>query len=277
MTPLVLHEDRFFDSDPTRRRIARELYSEVKDLPIVGPHGHVDPSILALNTPFPEPATLIVVPDHYIFRMLYSQGVRLEDLGVPTVDGTPVESDPRKIWQRFADHFYLFAGTPTGAWLSHEFYEVFGIREKLTPESAMRIYDHIAELLEQPEYLPRALFDRFNIEVLTTTDAAGDSLEHHKTIQDSDWNGNVIPCFRPDAVFRIHSADWSTHLQQLEQVCGYEIKNYATFIQALEERRAFFKDMGAVSTDHAVIEPYTERLSDSSVSALFESGYRWQG
>ena len=146
MTPLSLHEDRFFDPDPMRRRIARELYNEVKDLPIVGPHGHVDPKILAENAPFPEPATLIVVPDHYIFRMLYSQGMRLEDLGVPTVDGTPVETDARKIWQRFADHYYLFAGTPTGAWLQHEFYEVFGIREKLSSDSAMRIYDQIAAI-----------------------------------------------------------------------------------------------------------------------------------
>ena len=270
MTPLELHEDRYFDPDPTRRRIARDLYQDVKDLPIVGPHGHVDPAILAHNTAFPEPASLIVVPDHYIFRMLYSQGVRLEDLGVPTVDGTAVETNARKIWQRFADHFYLFAGTPTGTWLTHEFYEVFGVREKLSSVSAMRIYDHIAELLEQPEYLPRVLFDRFNIEVLTTTDAAGDSLEHHKTIQDSEWSGRVIPCFRPDAVFRISRPDWLTHMNQLEEICGYEIRSYATFIQALEERRSFFKQMGAVSTDHAVLVPYTERLSVQTASTIFE-------
>ncbi|MBX2818518.1 MAG: glucuronate isomerase [Rhodothermaceae bacterium] len=274
MIPLVLHEDRYFDPDPTRRRIARELYAEVKELPIVGPHGHVDPAILADNSAFPEPATLIVVPDHYIFRMLYSQGIRLEELGVPPIDGSPVETDARKIWQRFADHYYLFAGTPTGAWLTHEFYEVFGIREKLTSESAMRVYDHIAQLLEQPEYLPRALFDRFNIEVLTTTDAAGDTLVHHKAIQESDWGGRVIPCFRPDAVFRINRPNWKQQMQALERVCGYEIPTYATFIQALEERRAFFKEMGAVSTDHAVLIPYTERLSEHSVTSIFESALK---
>ena len=271
MPPLTLHEDRFFDADPTRRNIARELYNEVKELPIVGPHGHVDPQILAENAPFPEPATLIVIPDHYIFRMLYSQGVKLEDLGVPTIDGTPVETDARKIWQRFADHFYLFAGTPTGAWLQHELHEVFGIREKPGSDSAMRIYDQIAGLLEQPDYLPRAMFDRFKIEVLTTTDAAGDTLEHHKTIRDSEWNGRVIPCFRPDAVFRINHPEWKTHMEQLESICGYEIRTYATFVQALEERRAFFKEMGAVSTDHAVVEPYTERLPDEVAGDLFES------
>ena len=268
--PLTLHEDRFFDADPTRRRIARELYEEVKLLPIVGPHGHVDPSILAQNTPFPEPTSLIVIPDHYIFRMLYSQGVRLEDLGVPTIDGAEVETDSRKIWQLFADYFYVFAGTPTGAWLQHEFYEVFGVREKLSSDSAMRVYDHIAERLQSPEYLPRSLFDRFNIEVLTTTDAASDSLEHHKMIQESDWSGRVIPCFRPDAVLRIARPDWPHHVKDLEKVCGYEIRNYATYIQALEERRAFFKEMGAVSTDHAVLIPYTQRLDENTAGQLLQ-------
>lgn len=265
----MLHEDRFFDSDPTRRSIARELYLEVKDLPIVGPHGHVDPRILAENTPFPEPSSLIIIPDHYIFRMLYSQGVRMEDLGVPSRDGTPVETDARKIWQRFADHYYLFAGTPTGAWLNHELYHVFGIQEKLDGNSGMRIYDQIAEQLQNPEFLPRAIFDRFNIEVLTTTDAATDTLEHHARIRDSAWNGRVVPCFRPDAVFRIADDGWLDEIQVLSQVSGVDVLNYTSFIEALEQRRAFFKEMGATSTDHAVLEPYTERLTDQAANKLF--------
>ncbi len=271
MAPLVLHEDRFFDPDPTRRSIARELYNEVKELPIVGPHGHVDPALLAKNDPFPEPASLIVIPDHYIFRMLYSQGVALEDLGVPSVDGTPVETDPRKIWKRFADHFYLFAGTPTGAWLQHEFYEVFGVREKLSSETAMSIYDQIAGLLDQPAYRPRALFDRFDIEVLTTTDAATDTLEHHKAIREGSWDARVIPCFRPDAVFRIAHPNWKENHEKLEAVCGYDVDTYPRFIQAMEERRAFFKEHGAVSTDHAVLVPYTERLAPEEADRVFQS------
>ena len=270
MPQLELHEDRFFDSDPTLRSIARSLYEEVKDLPIVGPHGHVDPRILAENTPFPEPSTLIIVPDHYIFRMLYSQGIALEELGVPTVDGTDVETDFRAIWQRFSEHFYLFAGTPTGVWLNHEFYHVFGIREKLDAESGMRIYDQIAAQLSEPEFLPRALFDSFNIEVLTTTDAATDTLEYHQAIRDSDWNGRVIPCFRPDAVLRIAGPAWQGEINKLSEVCGYEVDGYPAFIRALEERRTFFKKMGAVSTDHAVLIPYTERLSDEAAGRLFD-------
>ena len=265
-----LHEDRFFDPDPTRRSIVRELYEEVKDLPIVGPHGHVDPQLLADNEPFPEPSTLIIVPDHYIFRMLYSQGVPLEDLGVPTVDGSPVEADARVIWQRFADHFYLFAGTPTGAWLNQELHDVFGIEEKLDGSTGMQIYDRIAEQLKLPEFLPRALFDRFNIEVLTTTDAATDTLEYHAAIRNSDWEGRVIPCFRPDAVLQIARPAWKSQIDLLSEVCGYEVESYPKFIQALEERRAFFKEMGAVSTDHAVLIPYTERLPDEAAGRLFE-------
>src|SRR5690554_1394098 len=187
MEKLELHEDRYFDSDPTLRKIARTLYEGTRDLPIVGPHGHVDPALLAENRPFPEPTALILIPDHYIFRMLYSQGIRLEALGIPTRDGTEVEQDPRAIWQIFAEHWYLFRGTPTGAWLDHEFHEVFGIRQKLGGDTAQEIYDEIAEKLTLPEFMPRALFEQFNIEVLTTTDAATDSLEHHRAIRDSDW------------------------------------------------------------------------------------------
>lgn len=269
MDKLVLHEDRYFDSDPTLRKIARTLYEGVKELPIVAPHGHVDPGLLAENEPFPEPTSLILIPDHYIFRMLYSQGIPLEALGVPSVDGTPVETDKRKIWQIFGDHFYLFSGTPTGAWLAHELYDVFGIRTKLDHESAMLIYDEINEKLRSPEYLPRALFERFKIEVLSTTDAATDDLASHRKIRNSGWNGRVIPTFRPDAVLSIHSPDWRQHIEVLQEASGIRIEQYADFIEAIEERRQFFRSNGAVATDHAVVVPYTHRLSDSDAEKVF--------
>jgi glucuronate isomerase len=272
--PLALHEDRFFDADPTVRSIARELYAETRRLPIVGPHGHVDPSLLAENRPFPEPTALILIPDHYIFRMLYAQGIRLESLGIPTRDGTPVETDPRAIWQIFGDHWYLFRGTPTGAWLDHELHEVFGIHTRLSGSTAQEIYDQIAAKLRTPEFLPRALFERFDIEVLTTTDAATDTLEHHQAIRDSGWGGRVIPCFRPDAVLRISLPGWRGEIDALSRVSGIEVGSYAAFIRALEERRAFFRSLGATATDHAVLEPYTERLSDADADTLFQRGLR---
>jgi glucuronate isomerase len=267
---LVLQKDRFFDPDPTVRRIARTLYEETRPLPLVCPHGHVDPRLLAENEPFPEPTALLLIPDHYIFRMLYSRGVPLEDLGIPTRDGTPAESDPRKIWQRFAEHYYLFRATPTGVWLDDELYSVFGVRTKLSGATAQRIYDEIAEKLRSPEFRPRALFERFHIEVLTTTDAASDSLEHHRAIRDSGWGGNVIPTFRPDAVFRIAAPGWSAEIEKLERAHGGRIGGYEDFVRALEGRRACFRRMGATSTDHGVVEPCTERLPEEEAERLFQ-------
>ena len=220
--------------------------------------------------PFPIRQRLIIIPDHYIFRLLYSQGIPLESLGVPTIDGTMVEKDHRIIWQIFADHFYLYSGTPTGAWLSHEFSEVFGINEKLNSKNAMRIYDTMAEKLLQPEFLPRNMFERFNIEVLSTTDGASDSLIWHQKIKDSGWKGRVLPCFRPDAAINIHTPGWKKEIQALSDITGIEISSYIKFIQALEDRRSFFKSMGAVSTDQGILSPYTHRLTDSDAESIFQ-------
>jgi glucuronate isomerase len=274
MNKIELNPHRFFDADPTVRKIAYELYSEVQDLPIVSPHGHVDPKILAGNTPFPDPAELILIPDHYVFRMLYSQGIAMESLGIPTSKGTPVESDHRKIWQLFADNYYLFDGTPTGAWLKHEFVEVFGIEKKLNSENAQELYDMLLSKLQSAEYLPRTLFDHFKIEVLSTTDGAADSLQFHQQIRESGWDGKVIPCFRPDAVVKISSIDWKQAVNELGQVVNNEINSFKEFIAALENRREFFKSMGCTSTDQGVTNPYTHKLSDIEVENIFQKALK---
>jgi glucuronate isomerase len=229
----------------------------------------VDPGLLSRNEPFPEPTTLLIVPDHYIFRMLYSQGVSLDSLGVPHRDGKASRTNPRDVWQIFARHWYLFRGTPTGIWLEHEMYDLFGIREKLDAGNALAIYDQIQEKLRSPEFLPRSLFDRFNIELLATTDAASDSLADHAAIRRSGWGGRVIPTFRPDAVFRIAAPEWKSELDKLAKAAGSDIGDYRSFIRALEDRRAHFRSLGATATDHAVLEPYTERLSDVAAESLF--------
>ncbi|UCH11497.1 MAG: glucuronate isomerase [Fidelibacterota bacterium] len=264
-----LNPDRLFDPEPTVRGIARELYESVRDLPILSPHGHVDPKLFAQNQPFPDPTELILIPDHYIFRLLYSHGIRMEDLGIPTRDGSPVEMDHRKIWQVFGEHYYLFAGTPTGLWLDTEFAEVFGITERLTGETALSIYDQISERLQTEEYLPRNLFDRFNIEVLATTDAPFDDLENHIAIRASEWSARIIPTFRPDAVTDLSHMEWRENIHRLGEVCGYEITSYASFIKALEERRSYFKSQGCTATDHGVESPLTHRLSEGDAEALF--------
>jgi glucuronate isomerase len=268
--PLVLHADRFLDSDPGIRRAARALYEETRDLPLICPHGHVDPRILAEDSPFPEPTALLITPDHYIFRMLYSQGIPMDELGIPAKDGRPAPAvDPRRVWQLFADHWYLFRGTPTGVWLDHELHEVFGVRVKLDGGTAQRIYDEIAEKLASPEFRPRALFERFRIEVLATTDRATDPLPHHRAIRASGWNGRVIPTFRPDAALRIAAPGWRDEIRALGALAGETIGGYDAFIRALENRRAYFASMGATATDHAVVEPYTERLDDEQAESLF--------
>jgi len=266
-----LSEDRFFDPDPAQRRIARELYGRVAGLPILSPHGHVDPRLLAVETAtFGTPADLFIIPDHYVFRMLYSQGVPLEALGVPRLDGGAVETDHRKIWQLFAEYYHLFRGTPSGAWLDHELAEVFGISQRLTGVNAQAIYDEIVAKLTTPAFRPRALFKRFNIEVLATTDAADDPLAHHEAMRASGWEGRVVPTFRPDAAINLLAPGWKASVDALSRSSGVDIGSYATLIRALEDRRAYFKRMGATATDHGVETAYTGRLDTAEAEAIFE-------
>ncbi len=268
----VIHEDRCFDSDPVVRRVARELYQETRTLPIVSPHGHVDPRLLADNERFPEPTALLVAPDHYILRMLYARGIPLEALGVPRRDGAPVETDPRSVWQLFADHYDALLVTPTGSWLDHELHELFGVPERLTGANAPRIYDELLEKLASQEFRPRALFERFGIEVLATTDSASDTLAHHAAITASGWPGRVIPSFRPDAAFRLAAAGWRDEIAALARVRGATIDSYQALRSALAERRAFFKRMGATATDHGVLEPHAESLEPDEAERLFRLG-----
>jgi len=275
-TPWALSPDRCFDADPTQRAIARELYASVKDLPLISPHGHVPPALLAdPTTRLGTPSELFIIPDHYIFRMLYSQGVALEDLGVPTRDGTPVETDHRRIWQRFAEHYYLFRGTPTGLWLADELVNLFGVTERLDGGSAQRIYDHLAAQLARPEFAPRALLDRFQIELLTTTDAATDTLANHRKLH-ADGLRHIRPTFRPDAVVNIANSGWTGAIVALSEASSIDVVDYASYIRALEQRRGVFKELGALATDHAALTPYTARLSGQEATAIFECALRGQ-
>ena len=272
--PLTLSPDRFFDSDPAIRRAARTIYETTQDLPILSPHGHVDPALLAENRPFPEPTELLITPDHYLLRMLYSQGISLDALGIPRADGRRADVDPREVWRLFCAHYHLFLGTPSRAWLDYELAEVFGVEVVPSAETADRLYDQIAETLEAPAFRPRALYDRFNLDVLATTDAASDDLQHHQTIREAnasgEWTGRVLPTFRPDAVMQIATSAWRGALHQLELASGIEISDYASFMDALAARRAFFQSMGATATDHAVVAPRTSWLPDGERDAVFE-------
>ncbi len=269
LKPLTLHDDRYFSSNPEERKIARHLYEIAKPLPLICPHGHVDPRLFADNRPFPDPTELLVIPDHYLFRMLYSQGIPMTALGVPRIDGGPTETDRRKIWQLVGDNFYLFRATPTGGWLKHELHEVFGIQKRLNGKTAMEIYDEINSALQKPENLPRAMFERFRIQVLATTDAPTDTLEHHQKIRASGWKGRVIPSFRPDNVTDFMYRGWRQNIDKLSEVSGIDCTRYRGFIQAIEKRRAFFKELGATATDQGVLTPFTIELSGTEAEKLF--------
>jgi len=268
---MILDVDRFFDPESGQRKIARELYLSVAKLPIISPHGHVDPNLFVdEQATFGTPTELLIIPDHYIFRLLYSHGISLDALGIPRTNNHSAESDHRKVWQIFAENFYLFRGTPSGTWLTEELIGVFGITRKLNADSAQAIYDQISDKLLQPEFTPRALFEKFNIEVICTTDAATDSLEAHKKILASGWAGDFRPTFRPDNVVNLLTPAWKENITALSKVSGVNVISYASFIKALEKQRAFFKEFGATATDQAVISAYTHELSPLEAEAIFQ-------
>lgn len=265
----TLSPDRCFDTDPSQRRIAADLYGGIKNLPLVCPHGHVDSLLLAdPDARLSSPAELLVIPDHYVFRMLYSQGVRLEDIGVPTRDGTPVETDGRAIWRRFAEHFNLFAGTPTGLWLKAELIELFGVGEKPNAENADRIYDELTRRLAEPGFTPRSLFRQFNIEVYATTDAATDRLEHHRALHAEGWI-QIRPTLRPDGVVNLDAPGWRDNVDRLSQVSGIDVVDYASLVHALEQRRTAFRALGGFATDHSAVTPRTEQLTTREAEGIF--------
>jgi glucuronate isomerase len=268
--PFALHPDRLFPAEPAVRDVARKLYESIRGLPIVSPHGHTDPRWFAEDAPFPDPARLFIVPDHYIHRMLYSQGIRPEEVGVPRIDGGPVEIDARKIWRIFAANFHLFRGTPSWLWLNHAFTEVFGATERLTAESADRTYDHIAQCLGRREFRPRALFERFKIEALTTTESPLDDLRWHKAIRASGWRGRVLTAFRPDPVVDPAFPGFRDNLEALGRIAERDVSTFAGYLAALAERRAYFKTVGCTSTDHGHPTARTADLAAEDAAALYD-------
>jgi glucuronate isomerase len=259
----MLSPDRFFEPETKQKNIALDLYARIKDLPIVSPHGHVDPALFSdTRQNFGNPVELLIQPDHYLLRMFYSQGI--------PYDRFLSKGDPRQIWQLFAENFYLFRGTPSGAWFTHELEAVFGITEKLNSDSASRIYDQIEVALASPAYSPRTLFKTLNIEILATTDSAEDSLQHHQAIRASGWDGRIIPTFRPDVVINLLAPGWHEKINQLSSASGVDVTSYQAFIHALEQRRAFFKSLGATATDSGVVSPAIEHLPPRAAEELFQ-------
>ena len=270
MSKLELHPDRLFPAEATTRTIARRLHDGVKALPIISPHGHTDPAWFATDAPFSDPARLLIVPDHYIFRLLYSQGVRLEDLGVPRADGGAVEDNPRKIWRCFAEHYHLFRGTPSRLWLDWVFAEVFGLEQRLGSGTADMYYDTIDAALATDAFRPRALFDRFGIEVIATTESPLDPLDHHRAIRESGWGGRVVTTYRPDPVIDPETPGFAENLIRFGALTGEDVATWRGYLAAHEVRRAFFRTMGATATDHGHPSARTADLPPDEAEALYD-------
>ncbi len=264
----MLDANRLFPAEGSARAVAARLYETVRDLPIISPHGHTDARWFAENKPFPDPAALFIQPDHYIFRMLYSQGITLESLGIGGH-----EADPREVWRILAGNYYLFRGTPTRLWLDYVFENVFGLSERLRAENADAFYEVIARKLRQPEFLPRSLYERFRIEVLATTDSPLDTLDAHRAIRESGWKGRVLPTFRPDAVIDAEYAGFRENLDRLGEITGEDVSSWAGYLAALRQRREFFQSLGATATDHGHLTALTADLSLREAEDLYADIY----
>jgi len=266
--PLSLHPDRLLPSDPVVRPIARRLYEAVRDLPVISPHGHVDPRLLLDDAPFPDPATLFVTPDHYVTRLLHASGVPLDALGVG--QGPLSEDEARQVWRRLCEHWDVYRGTPVRFWLEAELAEIFGIAERPAAESTDRIYDQLVARLAEDAYRPRALYERFRIAALATTDDPCDDLSAHAALAaDRAWTGRVLPTFRPDRYLEPDSPGWADAVARLADAAGVDTGHYRGYVEALERRRRYFVDHGAVSADHSHVDVRTDPLDEAEAARIY--------
>ncbi len=266
---LRLHPDRFFPVDEATRGIARGLFAHVEKLPIISPHGHTDPAWFATNASFDDATSLFLWPDHYVLRMLYSRGIGFDRLGIAPTRGKPVTTDRRAIWKLFAANYHLFRGTPSRTWLDHAFATVFGLEVCLEAATADHYYDLIGAALAKPEFRPRALFKRFNIEALATTEGATDPLTHHARIK-SDWGGRVVTTFRPDGVVDPDNEEFAKNVAHLAELTKENTATWKGYLKALANRRAFFRDHGATATDHGHPTARTADLSAVECQSLLD-------
>ena len=266
----LLNPNRLFPRSKSSLNLAREIYDNVSDLPIISPHGHCDPAWFSKNKKFSDPAQLFVTPDHYIFRMLFSQGIPLTELGIASQNQDYIQKNPRLVWNKFSENYYLFRGTPIALWLDYSFENIFGLLEPLTIETSEFYYNQIEAKLSQPDFLPRALFDKFNIEVLATTDSAISELNDHYELLNCTWNGRIIPTYRPDGVIDPETNQFKANLLKLGHLTGENTECWSGYIKAHQVRRAFFKEMGATATDHGHPSAKTENLSCREAEKLFE-------
>jgi glucuronate isomerase len=275
MREITLHPDRLLPADPSTREVARRIYAAVKSAPIISPHGHVDPALLADDIPFPDPAALFITPDHYVTRLLHAGGIDLAELGLAE-PGRP-DADPRQIWRLFCQRWRDFRATPSRYWLENELVDVFNVHLAPSADSADALFDALSAQLAKPEFRPRALFQRFNIEVLATTDDPASDLAHHRKLAaDDSFAGRVVPTFRPDAYLNLGRSDWPDKVAELAAAADIDTSGYRGYIAAFENRRAYFIENGATATDTASLDAQTQPLADADAERIYAAALRGQ-
>ena len=268
---LLLDPDRLLPADPATRDIARDLYEAVAGMPILSPHGHVDPRLLHDDVPFADPAELFIRHDHYVTRLMHAAGIDLTALGIPDRTAATPVADGRTVWRTFSENWHLYAGTASGYWLQSTLVELFGIDKYPDALNSDRLYDRIDAQLHTASFRPRALFDSFGIEVLATTDDPLDDLAVHDALAaDQSFHGRVVPTFRPDAYIDPAAPAWAENVARLAAWAGSAESDYRGYIDALAARRRHFVEHGAVSADHGVVQPLTVDLTASEAASLFE-------
>lgn len=274
-TQWTIDPDRALPADPATRGIAREIYAAVEGLPIVSMHGHIEAQVFVDNEFFGNPSELLITPDHYLVRMLVSQGFTPGELGVPSPRNPSLaEADPRLIWRRFCDNWKLFRGTPTRYWLEHELSLVFGADLQPSAANADSLYDQLAAALQTEAFRPRALLDRFNVEILATTDSALSDLSAHNKLRDVLGPGRIVPTFRPDSLLHVDHGRWNEELRTLSEVSGVEVADYTSFLAALRQRRNAFIAAGARATDHGHLLADTTPLPAAEAQRVFAAARR---
>jgi glucuronate isomerase len=265
---LGLHPDRLLPSEPGLRATARQLYDRVKDLPIISPHGHVPPQWLAEDIAFSNPTSLLITPDHYVNRMLHAHGVELSELGVG--QSALSEEQSREAFRTLCSHWRDYRGTPVRLWFDSQLGEVFNVEVQPSADTADQIYDQIQSCIASPEFKPRALYEKFGIELLATTDDPCDDLAAHQALRDDPtWHGRVIPTFRPDKYLEPAQPTWNADVDRLAEVSGMDTDDYEGFIAAMENRRQYFKENGAVSSDHSHLDARTDALEVSEAERIY--------
>lgn len=275
MSEIELHPERLLPADPHTREVALRLYAQVRDLPLVSAHGHVDPWLLADDRPFTDPAGLLVTPDHYVTRLLHAHGVDLGSLGLARAgDGGPPAS-PRAVWRLLCEHWWAFRGTSSRYWIETELADVFGVTVRPGPKTADILYDELTEKLATAPFRPRALFRRFGVEVLATTDDPCSDLAAHRALAaDPDWTGRVVPTFRPDPYLDPSGEDWERRIADLGRAADTDTGDYDGYLAALRERRSFFRANGATATDHSPADARSDPLTDAEAGRIYRAALR---